>query len=93
MLVSICSTDGAAAMTATPASDARDTWRSLSTSGGITIGTLFHIAEQHGFNTRAHRPTPADPAELERRRAARQARDDAETQNASWPGTTRPRSL
>ena len=62
------------------ASDARDTWRSLSTSGGITIGTLFHIAEQHGFNTRAHRPTPADPAELERRRAARQARDDAETQ-------------
>jgi putative DNA primase/helicase len=62
------------------ASDARDTWRSLSTSGGVTLGTLFHIAEQHGFDTRARGLAPPDPAELERRRAARQARGEAEAQ-------------
>ena len=29
--------------------DARDTWRSAKASGRVRIGTLFHIAKQHGF--------------------------------------------
>lgn len=62
------------------ATAARDTWRSLDAGGGIAIGTLFHLAEQHGFDTRAYRLLPPDPANLIRRRATRQARDADEAQ-------------
>ncbi len=29
--------------------DAQATWRSIDSDGGITIGTLFHIAKEHGY--------------------------------------------
>ena len=28
---------------------ARDTWRSVKAGGGVTIATLMHLAQQHGF--------------------------------------------
>ncbi|MFM0136837.1 DUF927 domain-containing protein [Caballeronia grimmiae] len=56
------------------AAAARDTWRSLK-PGMIRIGTLFHVASEHGFDLRAHKAAPVDPAELDRRRAERQKRD------------------
>lgn len=53
---------------------ARGTWRSLSADAGISIGTLFHIAKQHGFDTRNPGPATVDSAEQERRRAEREQR-------------------
>ncbi|RQY25354.1 DUF927 domain-containing protein [Burkholderia stagnalis] len=56
--------------------DARDTWRSLRADGGVTVGTLFAIAKDHGF-TIADRTAPVvDAAEIARRRAERQAKAD-----------------
>ncbi|MGF6610640.1 putative DNA primase/helicase [Paraburkholderia sp. WSM4175] len=57
------------------AADTRDTWRSLNASGGITIGTLFQMAREHGFDTRTHTAASPDPAEQERRRVEREERD------------------
>ncbi|CAG4908380.1 DUF927 domain-containing protein [Paraburkholderia saeva] len=62
------------------ASDVKDTWRSLSVSGGIGIGTLFHIAAQHGFDTHSNRAAPLDPTKREQRLAQRQAQFDRDEQ-------------
>jgi putative DNA primase/helicase len=56
------------------AAAARSTWRSLSAGSGITIGTLFHVAVQHGFDARGTGAATVDPAEAERRRAERAER-------------------
>jgi putative DNA primase/helicase len=38
--------------------DARDVWRSIK-SGPVQIGTLFHIARQHGYSAGKQPPAPA----------------------------------
>lgn len=57
--------------------DARDVWKSFK-GGKITINTLFHLAKLGGFDPRAHRAKPIDPAERERQKAERAAREAAE---------------
>ena len=44
--------------------DVRDTWKSVNASGGIGIGTVFHLAKANGYT-----PTPGakvDPATAQR---------------------------
>ncbi|WP_322095147.1 DUF927 domain-containing protein [Paraburkholderia bannensis] len=52
--------------------DARDTWRSLQPSGRITIGTLYAIAKEYGFEPGAHKAPVVDRAELDTRRKQRE---------------------
>lgn len=59
------------------------TWRSIKAGGGVALGTLLHLATEHGFTM--HKagqnpaaPTPADLAERERLRAERQRQEEAE---------------
>lgn len=47
--------------------DFNSTWRSIKPSGGITIGTLLHIARQYGYNSNT-KPTKLRPDEIERNR-------------------------
>jgi len=54
--------------------DARHTWRSLKPAGRISIGTLYAIAKEYGFDPREYQPAAIDPAEMERRRADREIR-------------------
>lgn len=44
---------------------ARSVWKSIREDGGVGAGTLFYIAEQHGFRLNGEART-VDPAELER---------------------------
>jgi putative DNA primase/helicase len=53
--------------------DSRDTWRSLRSGGGITIGTLFAVAKEYGFELSQHKADFIDSVELTRRRAERAA--------------------
>ncbi|SAK67912.1 inner membrane protein [Caballeronia pedi] len=62
------------------AADVRDTWRSIRPDAGITIATLFAIAKKYGYNPRSKARTVVDPAEVERRRAERDARTEQEAQ-------------
>lgn len=60
------------------ASDARDTWRSVKAGGGVGIGTLFHMAQEHGFRFPDAEPlSPEQRAELERHQAQREAQRKA----------------
>ena len=61
-------------------SDARATWKSLDPSKGITLGTLFAIAQDHGYQRSAAPRVVIDRDELRRRRDEReeQARSEAE---------------
>ncbi|MGH8507999.1 MAG: PriCT-2 domain-containing protein [Gammaproteobacteria bacterium] len=51
---------------------ARATWRSITPNGDVTIGTLYHEAQQHGFRfngeTRPQPPTAEEIAERDRRK-------------------------
>ena len=50
----------------------RDTYRSINANGGITIGTLYHYARQHGYaGSPSSQPTMAELAE--RKRQAQQS--------------------
>lgn len=64
------------------AKGARDTWRSVKAGGKVGIGTLFHLAAQHGYKPSdpepAHKPTPADVQASAQSKAERIARDIAE---------------
>lgn len=62
------------------ATDARDTWRSLDTDGGITVGTLYAIARSYGFNPASHAAPIIDANEAERRCAERERRAAKESQ-------------
>lgn len=68
------------------AADARDTWRSIKEGGRVRIGTLFHLAKQHGFRFPADevqasaQDTAAALAEAERQAAERRARQEAEAE-------------
>ncbi|CAD6524646.1 hypothetical protein LMG27952_01748 [Paraburkholderia hiiakae] len=61
---------------------ARDSWKSFK-GGGITVNTLFHIAKGHGFDPRAHKAKPIDPAERKRRDAERAERETRELADAA----------
>ncbi len=54
----------------------RATWRSLKAGGGVTIGTLMHLAKENGFKPGAD--TPARPATDPAATAARAQRDQAD---------------
>lgn len=58
----------------------RDTWRSVKAGGGVTIGTLFHLAQQHGFKLEAVQTPaqPLNPAELKAQAKAKREREQAE---------------
>lgn len=61
--------------------DTRDTWRSVKAGGRVGIGTLFRMAQGHGFkfDDKDAAPQP-DPAALKAQAEARKARADAERQ-------------
>lgn len=58
----------------------RDTWRSVKAGGGVTIGTLLHLAQSRGFRFEAvQAPAPAPTAdELAARAKARREADERE---------------
>lgn len=56
--------------------DARDTWRSIKTTGGVTIATLIGEAKQAGFTFDEARRTPLSQAEIDKRRARRQREEE-----------------
>ena len=63
------------------------TWRSVKAGGGVTIGTLLHLAKEHGFTLPKADQAPAAPspealAQRERERAASQQREQARTEAA-----------
>lgn len=55
--------------------DAQSVWRSFDGTGGVTIGSLFHEAQHHGFQfTGDYQPyTPTPPEIAERKRKDREA--------------------
>jgi putative DNA primase/helicase len=56
----------------------RDAWKSFKAGGGVTMGTLLHLAKSYGYEPpKDHRPAPTPtPAMLaERKRAAEQAHE------------------
>ncbi len=65
---------------------ARTTWRSITPDGGVTLGTLYHEAQRHGFRfngeARPQPPTAEQIAERDRREqeneeARQRAQEDA----------------
>ena len=57
----------------------RSTWRSIKAGGGVGIGTLLHLAKEHGFVLPKASEAPAAPSPEE---LARRAREKAERQQA-----------
>lgn len=57
--------------------DARDTWKSIKPTGGITIATLIHEATQFGFSLNHNQREPINQQEIEARRAKRRAEEEA----------------
>ena len=62
---------------------AASTWRSIKASGGVTIGTLLHMAKERGYvlpkaNQPAAKPDPAEAARLASERKARQEEERAQ---------------
>ncbi len=53
----------------------RSTWRSVKAGGGVGIGTLLHLAKEHGFTLPKtdQAPTPPSPEVLARRERDRKA--------------------
>ena len=74
-------------------SEARSTWRSIKAGGGVTIGTLFGVAKEHGFrfpaDDAAALPAPAaeaaanDQAERKRQRELEAAQYRARADQAA----------
>lgn len=60
---------GAASYNATAA---HDTWKSVKPGGGVGIGTLFHVAKEHGWQPSGEY-TPPSAEEVEQRRQRREA--------------------
>lgn len=57
--------------------DARDTWKSIKPSGGITIATLIHEAQQFGFSLNEEMREPISAQQIEERRNKRKTEEDA----------------
>jgi putative DNA primase/helicase len=64
----------------------RSTWKSLKASGGVTVATLLHEAQQSGFDLAAHAPAPQPSsgqlAQQERERKAKVQREREQTEAA-----------
>jgi len=62
----------------------RDTWRSVRASGGVTVGTLLHMAKQNGWEApKPHQPANQQPAsQSDPEAAARLTRERAERAQA-----------
>ena len=65
----------------------RSTWRSIKAGGGVGIGTLLHLAKEHGFVLPKPSEAPAAPspevlAQRERERVERQQAEQARQQAA-----------
>ncbi len=65
----------------------RSTWRSIKAGGGVGIGTLLHLAKEHGFVLPKASEAPAAPspevlAQRERERVERQRAEQARQQAA-----------
>jgi len=80
-------TDWSATADGYDAKAARDTWRSVKAGGGVTVGTLLHLAKEHGFTVPKADQAPAAPspevlAQREREKAQRAAADQARTEAA-----------
>ena len=58
------------------ASDARAVWRSFKPGRGVTIGTLYHLAREHGWQGQEPVARELSPGE-KRRRAEEQRREEA----------------
>ena len=61
------------------------TWRSVKAGGGVTVGTLLHLAKEHGFTLPKSDQAPAAPspealAQRERDRAEARQREQARTE-------------
>ncbi|VVE88408.1 DUF927 domain-containing protein [Pandoraea bronchicola] len=52
--------------------EARSTWKSAQRMLAVHVGTLFHIAQQYGFDARDTSAVTVDPVEQDRRRAERE---------------------
>lgn len=57
--------------------DTRDTWKSIKPTGGITIATLIHEAQQFGFSLNEALRQPISQEEIAARRMKRQAEEEA----------------
>lgn len=56
------------------ARDAAASWRSFKASGAVSIGTLFHIAKQYGYQFQSNnKPVPLSPEAIAKRDALRNA--------------------
>ncbi|MBK7514285.1 MAG: PriCT-2 domain-containing protein [Betaproteobacteria bacterium] len=51
----------------------RATWQSIKAGGEVGIGSLFHLAQRHGFNEPKKRAEPATPRQLKARAEERKA--------------------
>ena len=65
----------------------RSTWRSIKAGGGVGIGTLLHLAKEHGFvlSKPTEAPQPPNPealAQREREKAERQRAEQAQQEAA-----------
>jgi len=59
------------------ARDAAASWKSFKASGGVGMGTLFHIAKQYGYQCKSsNKPTPPTPEQIAQRQAKRKAEAD-----------------
>ena len=58
----------------------RDTWRSVKAGGAVTVGTLLHLAQQHGFKVDTVQPPAlrSSPAQLKAQADARRAASERE---------------
>lgn len=61
--------------------DTADTWKSISSGGGVGIATLFYLAKQHGWVNKGGPPPDKEEIEARRRQAAdHKAKEEAERQ-------------
>lgn len=61
------------------AKDCRDVWKSIKPTGGVTIATLIHEAQQFGFSLDEAKREPISQQEIEARQAKRR-REEAEAE-------------
>lgn len=59
------------------AKDARETWKSVKASGGITIATIIYEAQQFGFSLNADKREPISQEAIEARRTKRRIEEQA----------------
>ena len=91
-------TDWSATADSYNAADALSTWRSVKAGGGVTIGTLLHLAKEHGFvlpksGTTPKPTSPSTQAEADARRKARDEQEQAATVAAYAQAATEAQAL